>query len=105
MNKPLMTDDSTPSRNAVVVAPTAQVRTTQATLIAVIAAGFVCGGYLVSIENKVTSQAKATEQIQANVDLLMREVFYGDPRMSGNTAPVGGNSKTQPRPTAGSAAP
>ncbi len=91
MSKP--PDDSTPSRGAsmtaLTFAPTAQMRTTQATFVAVIAAAFVCGGYLMSIDNKLSNQAQHMDAMQSNVNELMRAVFYNDPRI---TSP-----KTQPK--------
>ncbi len=98
MNKPLTTDESTPSRGAMTLAPTAQIRTTQATLIAVISAAVVCGGYLVSIDTKMSNQSERMKNVESNVDRLMRVVFFDDPRMTG---PIGyPNPKTQPKASA-----
>ncbi len=98
MNKPLLTDDSTPSRGALMLAPTAQIRTTQATLVCVIAAAIACGGFLVRIDAKISNQEERTKNMEANVTQLMRVVFFDDPRMTG---PVGyPNPKTQPKASA-----
>jgi hypothetical protein len=98
MNNPLITDESTPSKGAMTIAPTAKIRTTQATLISVIVAGFVCGGMLNSISNKLDNQARDMSTMRGDVNELMHAVFYNDPRVTGPSGYQ--NPKTQPKASA-----
>ncbi len=93
MNRPLATDDSTPSRGAMMLTPTSQVRTTQATLIAVIVSALSLGGMIASFRNDIANQAREMTIIKQDTDRLMRVVFFNESR------DLLSNSKTNPKAT------
>ena len=80
--------ESTPSRGAVILTPTSQVKTTQATLVVVVVSAFTLGGLLMSIKNDIANQGRDLGSVRKDVDELRGAVF-GYPTLS--------NSKTKPK--------
>ncbi len=67
--------------------PTSQVKTTQATLIAVLVASFSCGGLLMSIKYDIANLTKDRAQDRKDLDEVRAVLF----------APIPRNLTTNPR--------
>lgn len=91
MNKPLPGDDSSPARGSLLLTPTSQVKTTQATLIAVLVASFTCGGLLMSIKNDIANLTNDRTRDRKDLDEVRAVVFAPVQRA------VSTNPRTEPK--------